>query len=492
MSKLKIPESWAELSLSDLPLNSRGQAASPKDIPANSICLVEMEDIEQNTGAISFERAIPAKFSTKNIFAKGDVLYGKLRPYLNKCGVAKVGGICSSEIFVLKTSPIDPKFVAAFLRSNEFVTYANGKVHGARMPRLSREQFGAAVHPLPPLAEQKRIVAKIESTQEKVQAIESSISKAEELIEKYRESLLQKAFRGELVQQDPNDEPASKLIERIRAEKAKQSDGKKKKKDELPPIKPEEIPFEIPKSWEWVRLGELVSLLNGDRGANYPNVSEYVKEGIPWINTGHIEPDGSLSAEDMHFITRKKFDSLRSGKIEANDLVYCLRGATLGKTAFVRPYKEGAIASSLVILRPRRGISPDYLYSFLTSSHGKHLISRFDNGSAQPNLSANSVGLYVLPLPPLDEQMRIVRQLVQMKKQLSSLKSLIAKSRDRINTLNNSILQSAFSGQLVPQQSNEGTGHELLEKIKSEQPQVSEDKPAKKASIPENKKRAKK
>jgi type I restriction enzyme, S subunit len=145
--------------------------------------------------------------------------------------------------------------------------------------------------------------------------------------------------------------------------------------------------------------------------------------GIPFINAGHIRRDGSLSADTMHYITREKFNSLRDGKIQKDDLLYCLRG-TLGKTAFVEPYEEGAVASSLVIIRTNPEIlAKQFAYYFLASPYGQDLISRFDNGSAQPNLSADSVRRYVVPLPPHDEQHEIIRRLNALLSWLSPSKS---------------------------------------------------------------------
>ena len=164
----------------------------------------------------------------------------------------------------------------------------------------------------------------------------------------------------------------------------------------------------MPQSWSWERLGNIAEFINGDRGKNYPNRNEYVNDGVAFINTGHIEPDGSLCLRTMNYITREKFDSLRSGKVQTGDLVYCLRGATIGKTAKVAPFTEGAIASSLVIIRLASVLDQDYAYRYFRSPLGQKLIKRFDNGSAQPNLGAKSLNLYVVPLPPLAEQRRIV------------------------------------------------------------------------------------
>lgn len=114
---------------------------------------------------------------------------------------------------------------------------------------------------------------------------------------------------------------------------------------------------QVGESAECVELKDIVSFYNGDRGKNYPNKSEYVEDGVPWLNTGQIMPDGSLSLRKMNFISREKFDSLGGGKIQPGDLVFCLRGATIGKTAFVSPYEIGAVASSLMIIRPSEAIS---------------------------------------------------------------------------------------------------------------------------------------
>ncbi|EAW6595283.1 restriction endonuclease subunit S, partial [Salmonella enterica] len=220
-------------------------------------------------------------------------------------------------------------------------------------------------------------------------------------IDALKQTILQLAVMGKLVPQDPNDEPASELLKRIAQEKAQLvKDGKIKKQKPLPPISDKEKPFEVPEGWEWCKFGLISEFINGDRGSNYPNKNEYVVHGIPWINTGHIEKNGTLSITDMNFITEKKFNELRSGKIQSGDLVYCLRGATFGKTAFVKPYESGAIASSLMIIRPFIREMGEYIYNYLISPFGRSQIFRFDNGSAQPNLSANSVMLYAFACPP--------------------------------------------------------------------------------------------
>jgi type I restriction enzyme S subunit len=201
-------------------------------------------------------------------------------------------------------------------------------------------------------------------------------------------------------------------------------------------------------AWVEKSLGDVCEFENGDRGKNYPNRHEYVESGIPWINTGHIQPDGTLSMEEMNFITREKFDSLRSGKIQSGDLVYCLRGATLGKTALVDPLTEGAVASSLVILRPSSLLDGSFLYFFLTSPAGQGLIKGFENGAAQPNLGAKSVAKYPISFPKVPEQREIADSLIELREETQRLARLYERKHAALEALKKSLLHQAFTGEL--------------------------------------------
>ena len=190
-------------------------------------------------------------------------------------------------------------------------------------------------------------------------------------------------------------------------------------------------------------------MINGDRGKNYPNRDEYVENGIPWINTGHIEPNGTLSSTTMNFITREKFETLRSGNIQKGDLVYCLRGATFGKTAFVEPYSEGSIASSLMIIRLSSLVNNKFVYNYLKSDFAKTQLMRFNNGSAQPNLAANDVNRYYFPMPPLHEQQQIVDKLEELMTFCDDLEESIKASHGLNEKLLQEVLREALQGEGV-------------------------------------------
>jgi len=161
---------------------------------------------------------------------------------------------------------------------------------------------------------------------------------------------------------------------------------------------------------DFVNLSEIAELINGDRGKNYPSGTDIVEEGIRFINAGHIV-DFSLTKdkEKMNYITSERFELLRGRKIQRNDLLYCLRGS-LGKCALIEDDELGSIASSLVIIRPDTDVvNPIFLVWYLRSQYGVRQILRFDNGTAQPNLSAKSVKSYSIPNLPLTKQNEFAR-----------------------------------------------------------------------------------
>lgn len=158
--------------------------------------------------------------------------------------------------------------------------------------------------------------------------------------------------------------------------------------------------------WEVKKLGAHCRFENGDRGKNYPGRKAFVSQGIPFINAGHIG-EGFLELSEMNFIPRDHFERLGSGKINRGDLLFCLRGS-LGKYAVVDNLDEGAIASSLVIVRPDKSLDARYLSYFFGSPLCAEEISLHANGAAQPNLSAKNLAAFKIPVPPTEEQNRIV------------------------------------------------------------------------------------
>jgi len=227
---------------------------------------------------------------------------------------------------------------------------------------------------------------------------------------------------------------------------------------------------ELPKGWAWANLSEVSFLINGDRGKNYPSKSAFSESGIPFINAGHLV-DGHIDCSDMNYITEEHFTLLSNGKIQCNDILYCIRGS-LGKIALVTNIEKGAIASSLVIIRPLQKKNSKYLYYFLISPYGKNEISKYDNGSAQPNLSATNVGAYQVPLPPLNEQRRIVAKIEALRARSQRVKEALEAIPPLLDQFRQSVLSAAFRGDLTADWREKNPDVEpasvLLEKIRAE------------------------
>lgn len=157
-------------------------------------------------------------------------------------------------------------------------------------------------------------------------------------------------------------------------------------------------------AWEQRKLGELVEFYNGDRSSRYPNDSDMVSEGVPFINAGDLV-SGRVKLDTANKITEEKFNELSGAKIQRGDIIYCLRG-TLGKNAFVDNFDVGTVASSLVDIRPKKVVGK-YLYQVLNSDieYTQRIVN--DEGAAQPNLSAKNLSLFNIPMPDEVEQEKI-------------------------------------------------------------------------------------
>lgn len=193
-----------------------------------------------------------------------------------------------------------------------------------------------------------------------------------------------------------------------------------------------------PDGWRLAPLSALALFVNGDRGKNYPSRRDFVKVGIPFINAGHID-NGRISLTEMNYITQTGYDRLGNGKVLEHDLVYCLRGS-LGKVALINGVVPAAIASSLVILRPRDCTTPEFLYYVLSGPAGAAIARELDSGSAQPNISATNLQRYEIFVPPLPEQRTITAI-------LSSVDEVIEKTEGVIEQLQ--IVKKAMMQELL-------------------------------------------
>ena len=297
------------------------------------------------------------------------------------------------------------------------VPYIEKNGSGTTFKEISAAVFKSSTVPLPPLAEQKRIVTKIEECMQAIKVIEDSSKDYERLQSQLDKKVLDLAMRGKLVPQDNQDEPASVLLEKIKEEKAQLIKEKKIKKSKpLPEITAEEKPFNIPESWEWVRLGEIFDITSSKRVKK----NEWKKRGIPFYRAREIVSiSKNEKLKDPIFIDEETYKEKISvsGKPREKDILITGVG-TLGIPYIVKPndkfyFKDG----NIIWLKNYFKIIPEYIKYLLFCSYMKKEINN-GRGTTVATLTIVRANNLLIPLPPLAEQKRIVAKIEEIKQYL--------------------------------------------------------------------------
>ena len=275
---------------------------------------------------------------------------------------------------------------------------------------------------------------------------------------KLRQKILDLAIRGKLVPQDPNDEPASVLLERIRAEKERLiKEGKIKRSKKTATDEEIEAPFEIPESWEWVKLGE-IGLWQSGATPNRLN-KEYYGGNIPWLKTGDLN-DGYIY-EIPEFITQKALEETSVKINPEGSVLIAMYGATIGKVGILTfPATTNQACCACVAYQ---GIEQKYLFYYLLSHREQFVM--LGGGGAQPNISKEKIVDTFFPIPPMSEQKRIVSTIEQWYTIIDALESNIGDLFKVIDQAKFKILDLAIHGKLVPQDPNDEPAIDLLKRI---------------------------
>lgn len=271
--------------------------------------------------------------------------------------------------------------------------------------------------PLPPLAEQKCIVAKIEELMPLVEEYgkaEEQLTKLNaEFPDKLRKSILQQAVQGKLTERDPADEPASELLKRIKTEKeALMKSGKIKKEKPLPKITEDEKPFDIPDTWEWVRLSDICNISDGTH-----QTPTYVEHGIPFISAQNVKPYRFLPENHRDVSYEDYLEYNKNISPEKGDILMARVGAGIGEAAIIDQDFEFSIYVSLTLIKCySKEFNMLYLLHVLNSPIGRKLAEKktLGKGASQGNLNLIFIREFVLPIPPLAEQKRIVKRVEEL------------------------------------------------------------------------------
>ncbi len=404
--------------------------------------------VSNEDGIIKTKYAAEDKAEDYKIIEKGCFAYNPYRVNVGSLGLVSddTRGLISPAYVIFKPKPksIIPELLFKFLKSAEglrqIIFYARGTVRQA----LRFEDLCNIEISIPDYSEQQGLYNKLINSQKSSNILDAELKNQLILVKKLRQQLLQDAVQGKLVEQNPDDEPASELLKKIKAEKAKLINEKKLKKEkELPPIKPEEIPFEIPENWFWCRLGEICDFISGYNFESSDFGKGIGAKCIKITNAGVgevIETDDVLPIE---FIEKfKSYLVFEGDLILALTRPYILDGLKISKCP--TSYNSSLLNQRVALIRANY-IDPDYVYQFLRSDYVlKKYKSMFEGKGQQPNLKKEDVVELLIPLPPLIEQSRIVQKLDELMHYCNELEVSIKQSESQNEKLLQQVLKEAL------------------------------------------------
>ena len=358
--------------------------------------VLELEDLEKDTAKI-IQTLSRSKRSIKGVrhrFNKGDILYSKLRTYLNKVLVAPQSGYCTTEIMPFNSyCNVSSYYLNHVLRSAYFLDYTQQCGYGVKMPRLSTTDACNGMIPLPPLAEQKRIVKEIEHWFSLIDVIESGKEDLQATIKQAKSKILDLAIHGKLVPQDPNDEPASELLKRINSKAEITCDNGHSEK----------FPYEIPESWVWCSHNSILDISGGAQ----PSKNYFENKPKPnYIRLYQIRDYGESPVPVYIPI------NLASKQAKKGDILLARYGGSLGKVFHA---EQGAynVAMAKVIFKFENLIYKEFAYYYYLSDLYQGKLKEISR-TAQAGFNSTDFNDMYFPLPPLAEQQRIVQKIEEL------------------------------------------------------------------------------
>lgn len=337
--------------------------------------------------------------------------------------------------YIFNTNKIDIEFLKVFLRSPDFILLLKEQVPGGIKTEIKPKHIMPMEVFFPDtLEEQKRIAKHFFEKEKKFIQLKENLANQLTQLSNLNQAILQEAVQGKLVKQNPKDEPASELLQLIKAEKAKS--GKKEKP--LPPIKPSDIPFEIPENWVWCRLFDIISIL-GDGLHGTPN---YDKSGEYYFINGNNLINGKIEIKDTtKRVSETEF--LKHRKHLIHNTVFVSINGTLGNLAYYNGEKI-ILGKSACYFNLHQEILREYIGVFIKSSYFLKYAVEVASETTIKNVSLKSMRLLPIPLPPLSEQKRIVSEIEKQLAKTKQLKEHIIANQQATEQLLKALLHQAF------------------------------------------------
>ena len=468
-----LPRGWMISTLEQV-TSPRGLKVKPTNMPGTSF--IGMVHIEAHTMKLLGMGQTDDIKSAGSYFAQGDVLYGRLRPYLNKVYMPEFEGLASGEFIVFREHPfLDNAYLKYFLNQIEFATYAT-RLNAGDRPRVEFGQLADYPFPLPPLPEQHRIVAEIEKQFTRLDASVGALKRAQANLKRYRASVLKAACEGKLVPTEAelarsegrDYDPAELLLERIIIERRAKWESQKKRRGKYKePVAPDtsDLP-DLPEGWVWASLSSIGEVRLGRQRSPKRAVGPNMR---PYLRAANITWDGLnlTDVKEMDF-NPAEYDTYR---LRRGDILLAEASGSadeVGKPAVWDGQIDGCcFQNTLIRVRAFPEIIP-YLFHHLLSDARSGALGRAARGVGIHHLGAQRTGVWMVALPPLAEQQRVVADVERRLSVIQQAEAAVEVGLKRVERLRQSILKQAFSGKLVPQDPNDEPASVLLERIRAE------------------------
>jgi len=470
-----IPTGWAWCAFSDVAEIAQ-DLVDPAEVP--DVPHIAPNHIESGT-----RRLLPyttvredGVTSPKQRFTKGQILFTKIRPYLLKSILADFDGVCSADMYPLWTKQTaDSKYVLYWLTSHDFrdiIAFHQGRTV---LPKINQPTLNGTPVPLPPVPEQHRIVAKIDSLSAKSKRARDHLDHVPRLVEKYKQAILAAAFRGDLTREwrklNVNEISVRDLENRrYAAWQAAKAAGAISGRYQDAAIIDWQPEIDIPTEWVWASIDQLVFLVQYGSSAK---TSEDAQGGIPVLRMGNIQA-GRLDWTNLKYLPKEhaEFPDLL---LETGDILFNRTNSAelVGKTAvYLGQPGKASFASYLIRLRAS-GVHPALLSAYINSPYGRSWVASVVNQQVgQANVNGTKLRQLGVPVMPEAEQVEIVRRIEAAFAWIDRLATEATSARKLIDRLDQAILSKAFRGELVPQDPNDEPASVLLERIRAEQAPV--------------------